>query len=59
MNLSTNCLCRHLDKLQAEGRVDRHEPEQRGQGFFLTWTRRDNALAQADAACGVSPGAVG
>ena len=30
MNLSTNCLRRHLDKLQAEGQVDRHEPAQRG-----------------------------
>ena len=43
MNLSTNCLRRHLDKLQAEGQVDRHEPAQRGTGHFLTWTRRDNA----------------
>lgn len=40
MNLSTNCLRRHLDKLQAEGQVDRHEPAQRGTGFFLTWTRK-------------------
>lgn len=40
MNLSTNCLRRHLDKLQAEGQVDRHEPEKRGTGHFLTWTRR-------------------
>ena len=47
MNLSANCLRRHLDKLQAEGRVDRHEPEQRGTGHFLTWTRRDNAGGNA------------
>ena len=45
LNLSTNCLRRHLEKLQAEGRVDRHEPAQRGTGHFLTWTRRANAEA--------------
>ena len=47
MNLSTNCLRRHLDKLQAEGQVDRHEPAQRGTGHFLTWTRRENAGGNA------------
>ena len=31
------------DRYQTEGQVDRHEPEQRGTGFFLPWTRRDNA----------------
>ncbi len=36
-------------RYQAEGQVDRHEPEQRGTGFFLTWTRRDNAGVQATA----------
>lgn len=38
----------------AEGQVDRHEPEQRGTGFFLTWTRRDNASGNQTARQGRS-----
>ena len=58
MNLSPNCLRRHLDKLQAEGQVDRHEPEQRGTGFFLTWTRRDNAGGNRRMTAALSPAGV-
>lgn len=40
MNLSPNCVRNHMEKLHAAGLVDRHEPEKRGTGYFVTWTRR-------------------
>lgn len=42
------------DRYQTEGQVDRHEPEQRGTGFFLPWTRRDNASGNQTARQGRS-----